>query len=596
MKRNYAMGGIGVLGVCLIGWAAMALAQPEPGPSMPTPPLSAPPEQLQPATEPAPTTLPLPSTDPYAAPGRPTPLPGSNTGMAPVAPTNEPQGTGLMRPTTGVPEERGPEAAPSPENPGARSEPAISMEWVGPPTAKVGQPSDYTLVVRNACNIPVQQVLVRVRMPNGLNVSATEPKATNENNVLLWDLGTLMARQEKNLHMKIVADARGDVMPQAWVTFTGSSIMHIRVREPKLALKVTCPSSVLVNDAATFTLTVSNPGDGSAEMVRIHANLSEGLENTKGNKVDFEIGSLAAGESRSVQLICGTKTSGTQKCECTAEAESALKTNDTCTVNVITPRLDVALIGPGLRFLERKALYTLRVTNPGDAPATNVTVGDVVPDGFKVLAASDGGRHDFSTRTVSWFLGEIAPGQTREVKFEVQAINIGEHKHRATAVGARGLRAESELLTRVEGLSALLMEMVDTEDPIEVGGDTAYEIRVTNTGSKTETNIKLIATIPEKMQFKSVQGPVRYREDGKTIVFEPLEKLAPRADAIFRINVKALEAGIVRFKIQMTSTNLTEPVIKMEATRIYSDAPDTTAVTKPATGAGAIQPGLPQQE
>jgi len=497
---------------------------------------------------------------------------------------------GLLRPTPTNPEEHSQDASPSPENPGARSEPALSMEWVGPPTAKVGQPSDYTLVVRNVCNIPVQQVLVRVRMPNGLNVTAMEPKAANENNVLMWDLGTLMARQEKNMHMKIVADARGDVMPQAWVTFTGSSIMRIRVREPKLALKVTAPPSVLVSDAASFTLTVSNPGDGAAELVKIHANMSDGLEHARGNKVDFEIGNLAAGETRSVQLICGTKTGGTQKCECTAEADCGLKAADACNINVITPRLDVVLIGPGLRFLERKALYTLKVTNPGDAPASNVTVGDVVPDGFKVLAASDGGRHDFSTRTVSWFLGEIAPGQTREVKFEVQAINIGEHKHKASAVGARGLRSEAELLTRVEGLSALLMEMVDTEDPIEVGGDTAYEIRVTNTGSKTETNIKLVATIPDKMQFKSVQGPVRFHEDGKTIVFEPLEKLAPRADAIFRINVKAMEAGTVRFKIQMTSTNLTEPVMKMEATRIYSDAPDTS--TRPTGG----QPSLSPQE
>jgi hypothetical protein len=160
------------------------------------------------------------------------------------------------------------------------------------------------------------------------------------------------------------------------------------------------------------------------------------------------------------------------------------------------------------------------------------------------------------------------------VKFEVQAINPGEHKHKATAVAARGLRSEAELMTRVEGLSALLLEMVDTEDPIEVNGDTAYEIRVTNTGSKTETDIKIVATVPDKMQFKNAQGPVRYREEGKTIVFEPIERLAPRADAIFRINVKAVDPGTVRFKIQMTSTNLVEPVVKMEATRIYSDAPE----------------------
>jgi uncharacterized repeat protein (TIGR01451 family) len=499
---------------------------------------------------PAPPVEPMPQRDPAAAPSVASPM---------VTPMKDEQPT---------------EATVTPPNPTGRQEPAISIEWVGPPTAKVGQPADYTLVVRNACNIPVQQVLVRVRIPAGMTTAATEPKALSENNVLVWELGTLLSKQEKNLQMRLVADAKGDVMPQAWVTFTGSSVMQVKVREPKLMLKASAPEKVMVGDAAAFTLTVSNPGDGAADQVKIHAVLSDGLEHARGNKVDFEIGNLAAGETRSVQLICGTKTGGPQKCEGVAEADGGLHANDTAGVDVIMPRLELQLVGPALRYLERKALYTLRVTNPGDAPATNVTVGDVVPVGFKVLAASDGGRHDFSTRTVSWFLGEIGPGQTREVKLEVQAINPGEHHHKATAVAARGLRAESELVTRVEGLSALLLEMVDTEDPIEVNGDTAYEIRVTNTGSKTETDIKIIATVPDKMQFKSAQGPVRYREEGKTIVFEPIERLSPRADAIFRINVKAMEQGTVRFKIQMTSTNLVEPVIKMEATRIYSDAPD----------------------
>jgi uncharacterized repeat protein (TIGR01451 family) len=482
----------------------------------------------------------------------------------------------LTAPTPAAPVRDEPSIEPtvSPPNPTGRQEPAVSIEWIGPPTAKVGQAAEFTLVVRNACNIPVQQVLVRVRVPAGMTAAATEPKALSENNVLVWELGTLLSKQEKNLQMKLVADARGDVMPQAWVTFTGSSVMQVKVREPKLVVKTAAPEKVMVGDAAAFTLTVSNPGDGAADQVRIHAVLSDGLEHPRGSKVDFEIGNLAAGETRSVQLICATKAGGQQKCEGSAEAEGGLKAADAAGVDVIMPRLDLQLTGPALRYLERKALYTLRVTNPGDAPATNVTVSDAVPVGFKVLAASDGGRHDFSTRTVSWFLGEIGPGQSREVKLEVQAINPGEHKHKAAAVAARGLRADSELLTRVEGLSALLLEMVDTEDPIEVNGDTAYEIRVTNTGSKTETDIKIVATVPDKMQFKNAQGPVRYREEGKTIVFDPIEKLAPRADAIFRINVKAAEPGTVRFKIQMTSTNLVEPVIKMEATRIYSDAPD----------------------
>jgi uncharacterized repeat protein (TIGR01451 family) len=348
----------------------------------------------------------------------------------------------------------------------------------------------------------------------------------------------------------------------------------------------------MVGDAATFVLTVNNPGDGPADQVRIHAELSEGLEHVRGKKVDFEIGNLAAGESRSVQLICATKMGGLQYCDAVAEAEGDLRSQDKATVNVIMPRVELAINGPKIKYLGRKAQYKITVTNPGDASATNVSVHDVVPAGFKFVAASDGGRHDFSTRTVTWFLGELGPAQTKEVNLECEAVNPGEWHHKATAQAARGLRDEKECMTRVEGLSAILLEVVDTEDPIEVGADTSYEIRITNTGSKTETDIKVACVIPDQMQFKGAQGPARYQEHGKELIFDPIAKLAPRADAIFRVTVKGIAPGNVRFKTQITSTNLTEPVIEMEATRIYDDAATPTGGAAPAAAPAA--PAIPQ--
>lgn len=496
--------------------------------------------------------------------------PQAGTGLPQIGGSTEPNGL----PATAN-EDRLSEAGVTSEVLGSRQEPSVSLEWVGPAVAKISQPNDYALVIRNTCTIPVQQVLVRVRIPAGLSCGDTEPKAIAEGNVLIWELGALQSKEERVLHLKLLAEQKGEAMPQAWVTFTGSSVMHIKVREPKLALKVEGPQKILLGETAAFQLAVTNPGDGSADQVKIHAALTEGLECPRGSKIDFDIGNLAAGETRNVTVMCIAKLGGTQKCDVIAEADGGLQAKETAPVGVTMPRLELQLVGPGLRYLGRKALYSLKVNNPGDAPATNVTISDVVPEGFKVLAASDGGRHDFSTHTVSWYLGEIKPGETHEVKLEVQAINPGEFKHKASAVGAHNLCADSELATRVDGLSALMLEMVDTDDPIEVNSETSYEVRISNTGSKVETDIKLIATIPDKMEFKNATGPVRFHEEGKTIVFEPLDKLAPKADAVFRLNVKALDQGIVRFKIQMTSINLTEPVIKMEATRIYSDAPET---------------------
>jgi len=163
------------------------------------------------------------------------------------------------------------------------------------------------------------------------------------------------------------------------------------------------------------------------------------------------------------------------------------------------------------------------------------------------------------------------------------AVNPGEHKHQAIVEAARGLRNETQIVTRVEGLSALLMELVDLDDPVETGTDTAYEIRVTNTGSKTETNLQLICTIPQEMEFRGAKSGAncKYHLQGKQLIFEPLPKLAPRADVIYRVNVRGVLAGDVRFRAQITADGLKAPVLKEESTKVYGDSVVPTNASNP---------------
>ena len=156
---------------------------------------------------------------------------------------------------------------------------------------------------------------------------------------------------------------------------------------------------------------------------------------------------------------------------------------------------------------------------------------------------------------------------------EVVAINTGLHRHQATVVATRGLKNETEVATRIEGLSALLMELVDLDDPVEVGADTGYEIRITNTGSKTETNLQLVCAIPDKMEFRGARGAAdsHFKVQGKEVIFESLPKLAPRADAVYRVNVRGVAPGDLRFRARITADGLTEPVLKEESTKVYGD-------------------------
>jgi hypothetical protein len=98
-------------------------------------------------------------------------------------------------------------------------------------------------------------------------------------------------------------------------------------------------------------------------------------------------------------------------------------------------------------------------------------------------------------------------------------------------------------------------------------------VRIINTGTEEDTGVRLACLIPNKMEFRTAQAPCRYRVEGKTLMFEPLARLAPRGDAVYRITVRGVAPGDVRFQIQVSSAHLTEPILRTESTRIYADAP-----------------------
>src|SRR5579884_2614462 len=216
MRGIYAVAGAAVLGAALIGWVALAWAQPAlsklPAADGPPPEGSAPSGSASPSVAPSP-SMPAPAAGgPSVAPPGSGPAalpPGAYRGLRPSGGEPAPASPGQPAPAAAgdpaplgagsavsAPGSHGDDAQPTVtnDNTTGRQEPAVSLEWIGPPVAKMGQPADYTVVVRNACNIPVQQVMVRIRVPQGMQVGLTEPKAVSEGNVLMWELGTLMPR------------------------------------------------------------------------------------------------------------------------------------------------------------------------------------------------------------------------------------------------------------------------------------------------------------------------------------------------------------------------------------------------------------------
>jgi uncharacterized repeat protein (TIGR01451 family) len=591
--RGWMVGGVVMAALVAAAWGTVALGQPEPPaprldpvPLVPTVPPAVPPAA---PTKPAvtPPAAP-PQTLPGVKPGElePIPLPPSIGKTEPMAPVKtEPTKTDLPMPTGNEPplltipslSATPPPAAPT--RPAGnevrigRQEPAVSIEWSGPPMVRLNQPMTCQLFVKNTCGVAVNNVVVRHRPSQGVTYRASEPQPSVDQGDLLWSLGTLAAGQVRKIELQMVVQVKGPLTCQATVTFSGAAAHQVQVSEPQLQVKMKGPERVLAGEPVTLLYTVSNPGDGPAESVKLKTLLPEGLEHQHGKAIEVALGTLTAKETRTLQLVCTAKGSGVQKCQAIVLAEGGLHATDELALDLILPKLDLVVNGPKLRYIDRKASYTLKVTNPSSAVATNVVVHGVTPISFKYQAASSGGVFDEGTRAATWVIGDLQPGQSREVSLDVIPSAPGDHRITAQVSSARGLKTDAEARTVVEGLPALLIEVADTDDPVEVGSDTTYEIRVVNTGTKTETNIEVVCTLPDQVEFKAAKcsASLHHASEGREVAFEPLSKLAPRADVVYRVQVRGKAPGDVRFRVRVRADGLTEPVLREECTRFYND-------------------------
>jgi uncharacterized repeat protein (TIGR01451 family) len=187
------------------------------------------------------------------------------------------------------------------------------------------------------------------------------------------------------------------------------------------------------------------------------------------------------------------------------------------------------------------------------------------------VAANNNGQFDPATNAVYWSLEELPAQETGTVTLTTLPLQPGDAKLLIKSTAKENLADQREDIVAIEGLAAINFQLSDASDPIEAGGQTTYEVRVTNQGSKAAANVRLVALLPNEMKAISAEGPVRYRIEGQQVVFEPLKQLAPKADTSFKITAQALQPGDLRLQVQVATDEIREPITKEESTRVYGD-------------------------
>jgi hypothetical protein len=152
---------------------------------------------------------------------------------------------------------------------------------------------------------------------------------------------------------------------------------------------------------------------------------------------------------------------------------------------------------------------------------------------------------------------------------DVMGTRIGTIRNVATARAYCAGAVADDASTIVAGIPAILLEIVDSPDPVEVGAETIYTITVTNQGSTPGTNIVVSCNLEDQAEYAGSRGTTRAIVAGKAITFAPVASVAPKAKAQWQMRVKAIGSGNIRFHVSMNSDQLTRDVQETEATHFY---------------------------
>ncbi len=314
---------------------------------------------------------------------------------------------------------------------------------------------------------------------------------------------------------------------------------------------------------------VKNIGSGTAHNVVIHDVLPADMESVNGEtKLTFNVGVLAAGQSQEFIADLVVARPGKYQNMATATSTNAASVESALVgIAVGQPVLEISKTGPKRRLLGAPLSYRITVTNSGDVVAQDLILEDDIPLGTTPFKTNYGGVEN--NGKMLWNLPPLRPRQSVVAEVVYKSNREGTYTSRAVARASCANPVSASVKTLVQGIPAILLEVIDVEDPIELGGYETYLITTTCQGTSDSTNVRIDCTFEDNVEYASAEGPTLSTVEGHVISFAPLARLSPRERATWKVVVRAVKPGDVRFKVTLNTDQLQRSVEETESTEMY---------------------------
>ena len=265
-----------------------------------------------------------------------------------------------------------------------------------------------------------------------------------------------------------------------------------------LLVEKTAPAEVIAGQTFDYTYKVSNLTDATLENVKVTDHVSTNFVATdskpaatvKNGMAAWNLGSLAPKESKIITVSGASPDEGVVT-TCGWATYNPIVCQD---IRVTKANISLTKTEPADELICDPIPVVLTVKNTGSSPLTGVQIADTLPAGL----TSDG------KSSLTFDVGNLAPGESKEIKYNAAASATGKMVNTAKVTTTEGVTAKASATTTVH--QPVLAISCKATDQQYMGRKFSVSYTVSNTGDAPSAGTKLTMAVPAGLTVVSAGG------------------------------------------------------------------------------------------
>ena len=392
--------------------------------------------------------------------------------------------------------------------------PTLVVDKQGPDNLGLRKTAEYSVTITNSGDSTATNVTLTDELPAGLTFVSSDPAASgSDGSTVTWSLGDIPPSESMTVTMMLSAASVGEQINTATAVstegITGQDTQLTSIIPGSLQLAKVAPAEIISGDDLTYEITVTNDGAGALTSVVLTDTLPAGLTYVSSSPeasvsadgtVSWLIDALDSEGSQTVSVVATTGEPG--EVVNTTTAESFEGASATAQATTLVTKSDLAITKTpdnDSPILGQAIVFTIAVTNNGNAIASNVVVADALPAAFQQVTSTPEGSFG-EDGSLQWTIASIEPGSTETITVTTTATEGGTHVNTVTATD-RDVTVSAEATVNVLQPSVSLTKTGGAA--LYVEGERSYTITATNTGTANLTGVTITDNIPAEMSYVS---------------------------------------------------------------------------------------------